>query len=311
MLRAAPMERAREQPNLFHPRHWPMWAGVALFRVLSLLPWRIQRLLAAALAAFWWHVIPVRRHVALINLRLCFPEKSAGEIRRLARAHFGALALGFFETCLAWWAPARRLPPHRIIGLEHLAAARAGNRGVLLLTAHFSTLELCGRMLNETGPFGCLYRETNNPVIARLMSRRRARSMAVAVHFDDLRGLVRALRGGHAIWYAPDQARRTGPTALLPFFGVPAVTNTATGRIADMTGAAVVPYFSRRLQDGSYRLEIFSALANFPTADAEADTRRLNRLIEDAVRAAPEQYFWVHKRFKLRGPDLPDVYAKT
>jgi KDO2-lipid IV(A) lauroyltransferase len=137
----------------------------------------------------------------------------------------------------------------------------------------------------------------------------RERRMAVAVHFDDLRGLMRALKDGHVIWYAPDQARRLKLSALLPFFGVPSVTSTATARIAAMTGAAVVPYFGKRRADGSYLLTILPALENFPSADAEADAVRVNRLIEDAVRAAPEQYFWVHKRFKARGPDLPDVYA--
>ncbi len=287
-----------------------MWAGVALFRLLARLPWRAQRALAAVLAWLWWRVVPVRRHVALVNLRLCFPEKSAREIRQLARAHFSALALGLFETCAAWWAPRRRLPPHEITGLGHLAAARARGHGVLLLTAHFTTLEICGRLLNETQRFGCLYRDPNNPVIADQMRRQRERGMAVAIHFDDLRGLVRALKAGAVIWYAPDQARRLKLSAVLPFFGVPAVTSTATGRIAAMTGAAVVPYFGRRRADGSYLLTILPALENFPTADAEADAMRVNLLIEEHVRLAPEQYFWVHKRFKARGPEHPDAYAE-
>lgn len=303
------MERDREHPNVSHPRHWPMRVGVALFRLLSRLPWGVQRGLAIVLGWLWFYVIPIRRRVALINLRLCFPEKSDAEIRRLARAHGVALLLGVFEACLAWWAPARRLPPHEITGLDHLAAARARGKGVLLLTAHFTTLEICGRLLNEVEKFGCLYRDPNNPVVAQVMRAPRERRMAVTVHFDDLRGLVRALKDGHVIWYAPDQARRLKLSALLPFFGVPSVTSTATARIAAMTGAAVVPYFGKRRADGSYLLTILPALENFPSADAEADAVRVNRLIEDAVRAAPEQYFWVHKRFKARGPDLPDVYA--
>jgi KDO2-lipid IV(A) lauroyltransferase len=304
------MERASKQRSLRHPRHWPMRIGVALFRALSALPWGVQRALAGALGWLWFYAVPVRRRVALVNLRLCFPERSEAKIRQLARAHGHALALGVFETCLAWWAPARRLPRHEIMGLENLAAARARGQGVLLLTAHFTTLELCARLLNEAGKFGCLYRDPNNPVVADVMRRQRERLTSVAIHFDDLRGLIRALRDGHVIWYAPDQARKLKLSALLPFFGVPAVTSTATSRIAAMTGAAVVPYFARRRADGSYLLTILPALDNFPSADSEADALRVNRLIEDAVRAAPEQYFWVHKRFKARGPELPDVYAR-
>lgn len=304
------MSPAAATPSLRHPRHWPMWCGLAVFWLLARVQWNVQTALAGVLGWTCYHLLPVRRRVARRNLELCFPEKSPAEIRRLTRAHYGALALGLFETCAAWWAPARRLPAHEIAGLDHLTHARAGGRGVLLLTAHFTTLELCGRMLNETERFGCLYRDPNNPVLADLMHRRRARSMSVAVHFDDLRGLIRALKGGEVIWYAPDQARRLKLSALLPFFGVPAVTSTATSRIAALTGAAVVPYFGRRRADGSYLLTILPALDNFPTADAEADALRINRLIEEYVHLAPEQYLWVHKRFKARGPDLPDAYGR-
>ncbi len=148
----------------------------------------------------------------------------------------------------------------------------------------------------------------NNVVIAHIMRGQREHHMTIAVHFDDLKGLVRALRAGHTIWYAPDQGKRTPGSEILPFFGVPAITNTATSKIAKMTGTAVVPYFGRRETDGSYTLTVHPALENFPTADASADAVRINRLIEDNIRLAPEQYFWVHKRFKARGEGYPEVY---
>jgi KDO2-lipid IV(A) lauroyltransferase len=128
------------------------------------------------------------------------------------------------------------------------------------------------------------------------------------VHFDDLRGLVRGLRGNAAIWYAPDQGKRSKSSQILPFFGVPAITNTATSKIAEMTGCAVVPFFAKREADHSYTLTILPPLENFPTSDAAADAVRINQLIEHHVRLAPEQYFWVHKRFKARGPGYPEVY---
>ena len=178
----------------------------------------------------------------------------------------------------------------------------------MLLTAHFTTLEISGRFITHDMPVGCLYREPNNPVVALAMRRHRERVASIAVHFDDLKGLIRALRAGHAIWYAPDQGKRTKQSEILPFFGVPAITNTATGKIAEMTGAAVVPFFARREADHSYTLTLLPALEDFPTADAAADAVRLNGLIEEHVRLAPEQYFWVHKRFKARGPGYPEVY---
>lgn len=304
------MSRRSERSHLWLPQHWPMWLGLALFRGLTLLPWSTRRVLARVLGALVYHVIPIRRHVVMVNLGLCFPAKTAAELRTLARAHYHALAFGLFETCEAWWARADRLPPFRIIGHEHLEAALARGKGALILTGHATTLELCSRMLSLTLPFGCLYRDPNNPVVASVMRRSRERLTKVAVHFDDLRGLLRALKQNLAIWYAPDQGKRTKMSEILPFFGVPALTNTATSRIAQMSGAAVVPYFGRRLPDGSYELEILPALENFPSGDHAADALRVNRIIEDFVLRAPEQYFWVHRRFKRRGPDLPDVYAR-
>lgn len=304
------MSRASEQTRLWTPGHWPTWLGLALFRVLHELSWPEKRRLARALGWFIFHFVRVRRHVTEVNLALCFPEKSAAERRALALAHFQSLALGLFETLAGWWAEREDLPPFRVEGLEHLQSALAPGKGALLLTAHFTTLEICGRMMTEYHPMGGLYRDPNNPVVAHLMRRQRARHMSVGVHFDDLRGLVRALRGGHAIWYAPDQGKRTKSSEILPFFGIPAITNTATSKIAEMTGCAVVPFFARRDPDGRYTLRVLPALDNFPTADASADAVRVNQLIEHHARQAPEQYFWVHKRFKARGPEYPDVYAR-
>ncbi|HEX2860505.1 MAG TPA: lysophospholipid acyltransferase family protein [Lacunisphaera sp.] len=303
------MSRASEQSDLWRPRYWPMWAGLGFFWICARwLTWSERRRLARALAWFVFNVVRLRRRVVLVNLRLCFPEKDDAAIQQLAFAHFEALAFGLFETTAGWWEPPDHLPTHRFVGTEHLERALAAGKGVVLLTAHFTTLEICGVFLTARLPVGCLYREPNNPVVALPMRRHRERVASIAVHFDDLKGLIRALRAGYAIWYAPDQGKRTPGSEILPFFGVPAITNTATAKIAKMTGAAVVPYFARREPDGSYLLSIHPALENYPSGDLSADALRINALIEDNIRLAPEQYFWVHKRFKARGPGLPDVY---
>jgi len=304
------MSRASEQSRLWLPQHWPMWIGLGLFRLVAQLPWSVQCALARALGWFVYRCAPIRRPVALVNLRLCFPAKTEAEIRDLARAHYRSLALGLFETTYAWWRSAADLPVHRLVGREHLERAIAAGKGVILLTAHFTTLELCARMMNEQFPLAVLYRDPNNPVVAAQMRRQREHHASRAVHFDDLKGLIRTLRAGYAIWYAPDQGKRTKQTEILPFIGVPAITNTATGKLAEMTGAAVVPYFARREPDGSYTLSILPPLENFPTASATADAIRVNDLIAENIRLAPEQYFWVHKRFKARGPGYPEVYKR-
>jgi len=302
------MSRASEHPRLWLPQHWPMWAALGFLRVADKLPWAEKRLIARGLGWFVFNVLCIRRRVVFTNLHLCFPEATTAQVTALARAHYDSLALGLFEVCAAWWAKTPDLPRHRIVGAEHLQTALARGQGVILLTAHFTTLEIGGRFMAEAHRMGGLYRDPNNPVVAHLMRGQRERHMSVAVHFDDLRGLVRALRANHAIWYAPDQGKRSKSSEILPFFGVPAITNTATGKIAEMTGAAVVPFFAKREADHSYTLTIHPPLENFPTADTAADAIRINRLIEENVRLCPEQYFWVHKRFKARGPGYPEVY---
>ena len=302
------MSRARDSSRLWLPHYWPAWLCLGGFWLADRLPWPEKRLLARGLAWFFFHFVRIRRRVVFTNLRLCFPEKSAAEIAALARAHYDSLALGIFEVCAGWWAPSDQLPRYRIHGLEHLQQALARGHGVIFLSAHFTTLEISGRLVSEAHRMGGLYRDPNHPVFAHFMRLQRAKHMSPAVHFDDLRGLVRGLRGNAAIWYAPDQGKRSKNSEILPFFGVPAITNTATSKIAEMTGCAVVPLFAKREADHSYTLTILPALENFPTKDAAADAVRINRLIEQHVRLAPEQYFWVHKRFKARGEGYPEVY---
>jgi KDO2-lipid IV(A) lauroyltransferase len=295
---------------LLHPLYWPLWAGMGLFRLLILLPWNVQMALGRLLGKVAIAFVPTRRRIVEVNLRLCFPDLSDRQIMRLASDHYKALGIGIFETCLAWWAPVARLPKYQITGAEHLEKASARGKGVILFTAHFTTLEICGRLFAANFPMGGLYRDPDNPVVARAMHLGRIDKMTAAVRMDDLRGFIRALKQNHTMWYAPDQGRKSNFSTLLPFFGVLAVTNTATSRIVRMTGAAVVPFFPRRLADGTYLLEIQPALENFPTDDANADATRTNQLIEIAARKAPEQYFWIHRRFKRRGKGQLNVYRQ-
>ncbi len=301
-------QRRSESSHLAHPKHWPTWFGLGLFWLLNLLPWSIKRALATVLGTFIYFVIPIRRRVTLINLKLAFPDKSESERRSLARAHYRSLALGLFETCAAWWSPLDRLPPFKIIGREHLATAAAAGKGALVVTAHVTILEIGARIVNEQIEFNALYRDPNNPAIAAIMRGNREKHLKTAIHFDDLRGLLRVLKQGGLVWYAPDQGKKTKMSEILPFFGEPAITNVATSRIAQMSGCRVIPYFAHRLPDGSYELHVFPPWENFPSGDHTADALRVNHFIEEQVKRAPEQYFWVHKRYKRRGEGYPDVY---
>lgn len=283
---------------------------MGLLRALCLLPIPWSLTLGEGLGWLAGRVARSRRNVVLVNLRLCFPERSESERHDLADAHFRALGAGVFEAGLAWWASdaalARRLD---VSGIEHLDAALQRG-GVILLSGHFTTLELGARMAAMQRPFHPMYRPLNNPLVDYLTARWRSQRAGVpAIPKDDLRGLVRALREGRAIWYAPDQALDRHQAVWAPFFGVPTLTITATARLARMGRASVVPYFPER-RGSRYRLQFHSALENFPGSDDVADATRVNRMVEVGVRAAPAQYFWVHKRFKARPPGEPDVYRR-
>ncbi|GAC1620292.1 MAG: lipid A biosynthesis lauroyl acyltransferase [Nevskia sp.] len=297
---------------LLAPRWWPAWLALGLSRALCALPIRWQQALGAGLGRLVGRLAGSRRRIVRINLQLCFPALDAAAIETLVAGHFEALGIGVFEALQCWFAPGDKLQPYvEVVGIEHLDKAQLGEHGVLLLTGHFTTLEIAARLLCMTArPFHAMYRPADNPFIDWWMRRmRELRSGLVALPKDDLRALIRALRAGGAIWYAPDQTLEVPGAAFVPFFGVPALTLTATSRLAQMGRAKVVPFFPER-HEGRYRITIQPALENFPSGDDVADAQRINALLEDAIRKCPEQYFWTHRRFKHRPPGAPDVYAR-
>ena len=293
-----------------HPRHGPTWFGIVVLRLICLLP--IAWLMAFGEGLGWTvgRLVKKRRHVVCVNLRLCFPELDESQREKLADEHFKALGAGVFEACLAWWASDWRLRNRgEVVGLEHLDAALEAGHGVLLLTGHFTTLEMGARFLCLANrPFHAMYRPYNNVVLDYFMHRwRQRRSMLPALPREELRPLVRALREGRAIWYGPDQALDFRHSVFAPFFGVPTLTVTATSRLARLGRAKVVPYFPTRV-DGRWRVTFFPPLENFPGDDEAADTARVNAVLEQGVRLAPAEYFWVHRRFKYRPPGEPELY---
>ena len=302
-------DRFARRLELWHPRYWGHWLAVVLLRSLVLLPLRWQLVVGEGLGVLFGRLSRRRRHIVAVNLRLCFPEWSEEQREKMLWDHFRAGGAGLLEAAFAWWASDRRLRGiYRIEGLEHLEAALANGRGVLLLSAHLTTLELLGRLLLQEHPMAVMYRPHENPVVERMFSGNRGRHALRAIRRDDVRSALRALRDNLPIWYAPDQRMGGKNSVMVPFFGVPAGTSTATHRLARATGAQVVPFFGVREASGHYRLILKPALMDFPGEDLETDTLRINQVIEEAVRQAPAQYLWGHRRFRQR-PGLPDPYA--
>jgi Kdo2-lipid IVA lauroyltransferase/acyltransferase len=308
----APLPPAPIPPGLYAPKWWPAWLGLGLLWLLALLPVPVLRLIGAGLGELFHAVVPSRRRIVRINLRLSFPDLDEKSRRRLARRHFRALGAGMLEVPLAWFASDRRL--RRMVdieGAEHLRQAQADGSGVLLLTGHFTTMELGCRLVHLAGfPFHGMYRRADNVFVDYWMCRlREARLGLPMVPKEDLKRIVRLLRGGGRVWYGPDQTIEAANAAFVYFFGVPTLTLTATSRLAQMGKAKVVPYFPQR-RGGRYRLVFLPALDNFPCGDDVADAARINALLEQAIREVPEQYFWVHRRFKDGPPGRRDPYRR-
>lgn len=289
-------------------RSWLTWIGIAHLWLLARLPWGIQRSLGRALGSTLRHVLGSRRRAAQRNLELCMPELSVAEREMLLRASFRDLGIGVFEFLRAWWGSVDGVQANaRIEGVEIITRLREQGRGVILVSGHFLTLELCGRLLCDHVPLAGMYRAHEDPAFEWAVKRGRLRYACAMFGKDELRAAIRHLKQGGILWYAPDQDMRGKDTVFAPFFGIPAASITATHQLARLSGAAVVPFFHRR-EGGRYVLRVGEPLSNFPSTDALADTSRVNAAVEAMVREAPTQYLWIHRRFKRRPPGDPAIY---
>jgi len=307
-----PIQRHTPLYHFIAPRYWPIWLGIGIMRCIVLLPYRWQTVIGTALGRLACRLARKRRRIASINLQLCFPSLSQAQQQQLLRQHFEALGMLIIEMGISWWASPKRLNKLvRIEGLENLHQALALGKGVILLIAHFTTAEIGGQALGLHVPFHFMHRRNENPLIAAIMEHGRKKTDEEMIAHDDIRTMMRVLKQGYAVWYAPDQNYRHKGSLMTPFFGVPAPTNSATARLASASGAPVVSYYTHRLEDGSgYHLTIQPALKHFPSGDIEADTRRINAVIESQVREQIAEYLWVHQRFKARDPGEKDIYAR-
>jgi KDO2-lipid IV(A) lauroyltransferase len=295
----------------WQPRYWPTWIAVALLRLVVWFPQPARMAVGRSLGRLAYLFVRNRRHIAEQNLQICFPDMSANERQKLAKQHFESLGMGVIELGMSWWlsdAAINRLCDGS--GIEHLLTALKQGKGAILLSAHFASTEITGRVVRQrVPPLAAMYRPSNNPHNDQIMRRIRRRSVAELITKDSIRTLLKTLKNNQTVWYAADQAYDRRGTVLADFFGEPATTNTATSQIAKISGASVIPYFPVRLEHGKgYRYEMLPPLEDFPSDDPQADAERLNRLLEERIMVAPEQYYWVHRRFKNRPGGLADPY---
>ena len=282
----------------------------ALLWLAHFLPYRVLAVIGnlVGVLAFW--LIPERRHVTRVNLAKCFPAMSAGERENLARAHFRSFCRSFVDRALLWWAPRARIEKLvRIEGLEHLRAHPGAP--VILLAPHFAGLDAGFTRLSCEEDMVSMYANQKDVRFSNLLMRGRTRfgDQRLVSRQEGIRVTLSAMRAGRPFYYLPDQDYGPRDAIFVPFFGVPAATVPGLARIAQVASARVLPCVTRMLPGAAgYLLRIDAPWDNFPSGDLAADTRRMNEYIERLVLDMPEQYLWMHKRFKTRPPGEERFY---
>jgi KDO2-lipid IV(A) lauroyltransferase len=282
--------------------------AVFLMWLVHFLPLGVVAALGSTFGALLWWLIPERRRVTRINLEKCFPQMDVRSREKLARASFRMFARSFVERGILWWAPRERVARLvRVEGVEHLKAL--GHNRVVLFGPHFVGLDAVVR-LNLDFPMISTYAKQKDDYLDGVVFRGRTRfGGMVFSRQEGMRPALRAIKAGNLYYYLPDMDLRPKRQLFIPFFGVPASTVTGLSYLARLTGAAVVPCVTRMLPGGEgYVVQLYPAWTDFPSGDDVADARRMVAFIEDRVREMPEQYLWMHKRFKSRPEGEAEFY---
>ena len=292
------------------PKYWGTWLLFLIMRLIALLPLSVIEKIGAGFGLLIYRLIPSRRRVARINIKLAYPEYSEQQIKTLMRQSFISLGISVFETGLAWWANRDYLRERcSTEGLEHLEDALAKGNGVILLTGHFTTLEIGGILMALYTPLNAIYKKAHNKMFNDFMVYYRELHLKHVIDNKDVRAFIKGLKNGDATWYAPDQSSGGKNTVFTPFLGGIASTLTSASRITDITHAAIVPFYPVRLGNGKgYKLVIRKALENLPSGNVTKDAENINLAIDKMVRQLPEQYAWIHKRFKHRPEGASSIY---
>ncbi|MFK7859898.1 MAG: lysophospholipid acyltransferase family protein [Granulosicoccus sp.] len=294
------------------PRYWPTWLGFSLLWLLSRLPYDKQLTIGRQIGSLVWHLLPDRRRVTLTNLAMAFPDISIDDRTQMAREVYAHVGMSIAEGASLWFRPASFFDKRfELVGADKLEAALALNRGVILLQAHFSLLEMNAAIIGPRFPVSAVFDPPKNALFAAFLANRRSRYLKSLIDNRQMRQMIRKLKQGEVVWYSPDQSVALSHGGIeTRYFKQPVLTTAGTRRIASMTGAVVLPLIpTRHGNTGRYSLTIGQPMSIDSDDDRQA-TQQVNDMFEAQVRSQPEQYFWMHKRFKPPNEAYANPYKR-
>ena len=297
--------------SLLHPRNWLTWLGLGVLWLMVQLPYPVLHAIGSSLGRAARPFLKRREKIAARNIALCFPEMNDADKETLIEQNFVSLGMGLIETGMAWfWSDERVKKWFDVEGYANLTNALAENRGVMVVGVHFMSLELGGRAMGLCRPMMATYRRHNSPLMEWVQTRGRLRSNKAMIDRRNLRGLVHALKAGEAVWFAPDQDYGPKGSTFAPFFSVPqAATTNGTRVLSRLSGAGLLTItMVRKANRRGYSLHISESITDYPNDDELAAASYMNKVIEKEILRAPEQYLWVHRRFKTRPVGEASLY---
>ncbi len=297
-------------PQLVHPRYWPFWFGLGILRLITMLPYRVQLRIGRGIGRLIYLFPSKFKKISETNIKLCFPNLSCEEQKNILKKNFESLGIGIMETGMAWWLSDEKLRATCTVhGLEHVEAAFAKGKGIILLGPHFTCLEMIGRLISLQYSFAVMYQPHKKPFVQFIHERFRKKKSIQYIPRHRMREVLRTLQNNVAIWYAYDVDGGKKRSVFAPFFGIPTASLTAVSRLVKLSDATVVPIsFYRRDHEMGYDIFLGEALQHFPSENLQEDATRLNWSLEQAIRNKPEQYVWQYKRFKTRPDGEPRFY---
>jgi len=296
--------------DYFKIKFIPMWLMLGLLRLIAFFPYKFQLRCGRLIGSTLKIIAPFKQHVIKTNLHLCFPRQSEKQNLDILNNNYDNLGISLIEMGLCWWWPKKKLLNLvEIQGLEHIEQCRKDNKGIILLTGHFTSLEIGARLLALYMPVQVMYRTQKNRLFDSYLYTKRCEYFVNTISRKNTRQMIKGIKNLTPTWYAPDQDFSRENNVFAPFFGVPTATITASARLAKAGNASVFSYFPERKSDGTgYILHIEPAFKNFPSGDDMEDATIINQSIERNVTQFPEQYMWIHKRFKTRPEGEPKIY---